>query len=461
MSASTVSLTATTTTAIRRTPVLSGEKKSNFDFPPSESQSHANATIGESAGTNRDLIRGEAAAERSNSYDVGPVTRKSGSTATGTNTTTTQRRTRKAQGAKAEKTQWKRVVRVFAKQFGALLLLAGLIQLIRKVTMKDTPLSSSTFPIETEMVLSELESRISAVDGLVKTTTKMMQVQVEFLDKKMESETRALRKTIDSTSSQLHSELKKIESRTETLQASVDEVNSKPLVSREELERVYEELKKGKVDVSGVSDVNIDDLRAYARDIVEKEIGKHAADGLGRVDYALASGGAFVMDHSDPYLVGGNKGNWFGTRLGRVHSKAIKMLTPSFGEPGQCFPLKGTDGYVQVRLRTPIIPEAVTLEHVSKAVAYDRSSAPKDCRVSGWLEDKDTENETKLLLTEFSYDLDRSNAQTFDIADSARSGLVNTVRLDFASNHGSSSHTCIYRFRVHGRELDSVSVVHA
>ncbi|CAA7059916.1 unnamed protein product [Microthlaspi erraticum] len=461
MSASTVSLTATTTTtAIRRTPVLSGEKKSNFDLPPSESQSHANAAVGESAGTNRDPIRGETAAERSNSYDVGPVTRKSGSAATGTNTTTTQRRTRKTQGAKAEKTQWKRVARVFAKQFVALLLLAGLIQLIRKVTMKDTPLSPSTFPIETEMVLSELESRISAVDGLVKTTTKMMQVQVEFLDKKMESETRALRKTIDSTSSQLQSELKKIESRTETLQASVDEVNSKPLVSREELERVYEELKKGKVDVSGVSDVNIDELRAYARDIVEKEIGKHAADGLGRVDYALASGGAFVVDHSDPYLVG-KGGNWFGTSLRRVHSTAAKMLTPSFGEPGQCFPLKGTDGYVQVRLRTPIIPEAVTLEHVSKAVAYDRSSAPKDCRVSGWLEDKDTESETRLLLTEFSYDLDRSNAQTFDVADSAHSGLVNTVRLDFASNHGSSSHTCIYRFRVHGRELDSVSVVHA
>lgn len=97
-----------------------------------------------------------------------------------------------------------------------------------------------------------------------------------------------------------------------------------------------------------------------------------------------------------------------------------------------------------------------------QAVAYDRSSAPKDCRVSGWLEEKDMEGgETMHFLTEFSYDLDRSNAQTFDIADSAYSGLINTLRLDFTSNHGSSSHTCIYRFRVHGRELDSVSVVHA
>lgn len=363
MSASTVSITANPKAVVKRTPVLSGEKKSNFDFPPSES--HANAVIGESsAGTNKDLIRADAAAERSNSYDVGPVTRKSGSAATGTNTTTTQRRTRKVQGSKTEKAQWKTVVRVFAKQFGALLLLAGLIQLIRKLTLKDTSLSSSSFPIETEMVLSELESRISAVDGLVKTTTKMMQVQVEFLDKKMESESRALRQTLDSTSSALQSELKKLESRTETLQASVDEFNAKPLVSREELERVYEEMKKGKVHDSAV---NIDELRAYARDVVEKEIGKHAADGLGIVDYALASGGAFVMGHSDPFLVR-NGGNWFGTSRRRVHSKAVKMLTPSFGEPGQCFPLKGSNGYVQIRLRAPIIPEAVTLEHVSKVI---------------------------------------------------------------------------------------------
>ncbi|CAF1935532.1 unnamed protein product [Brassica napus] len=446
MSASTVSLTANPTAAIRRTPVISGDKKSTLDLPPSES--HAN--------TNQDPIRGEAAAERSNSYDVGPVIRKSGSsTAAGTKSTTAQRRTRKVQGTKNEKTPWTRVVRVFAKQLGALLLLAGLIQLVRRVVIKETPLSShSSFPIETEMGLSELESRIAAVDGLVRTTAKMMQVQVEFLDKKMGGETRALRETMESTSSALEAELKKVDSRVDRLQASVEEVNSKPLVSREELERVYEELKKSKVDESSFSDVSIDELRAYAREIVEKEIGKHAADGLGRVDYALASGGAFVMDHSDPFLVG----NWFGTSRRRVHSKAVKMLTPSFGEPGQCFPLKGSNGFVQVRLRAPVVPEAVTLEHVSKAVAYDRTSAPKDCRVSGWLEDeKDMESETRLLLTEFTYDLDRSNAQTFDIAESANSGLVNTVRLDFTSNHGSDSHTCIYRFRVHGRELDSVS----
>ncbi|KAF3528535.1 hypothetical protein DY000_02043491, partial [Brassica cretica] len=186
----------------------------------------------------------------------------------------------------------------------------------------------------------------------------------------------------------LESELKRVDSRLDTLEGSIEEVKSRPFVSREELERVYEELKKVKVRDSLVSDVGIvDELRAYARGIVEKEIGKNGADGLGIVDYALGSGGG------------------------------------------------GSGGYVQVSLRGPIVPEAVTLEHVSKdtrcvssfelciplcscaiyflstilmlrfmhreieqAVAYDRSSAPKDCRVSGWLEEKDMESETMLLL---------------------------------------------------------------
>ena len=69
------------------------------------------------------------------------------------------------------------------------------------------------------------------------------------------------------------------------------------------------------------------------------------------------------------------------------------------------------------------------------------------------------ETEQMFLLPEFTYDLEKSNAQTFNVLDTAGSGIVDTVRLDFTSNHGSPSHTCIYRFRVHGREPDSVSMM--
>ena len=96
-------------------------------------------------------------------------------------------------------------------------------------------------------------------------------------------------------------------------------------------------------------------------------------------------------------------------------------------------------------------------------MAYDRSSAPKNCRVYGWHQgyDADIPVETgkMFLLAEFSYDLEKSNAQTFNVLDLVGSGLVDTVRLDFTSNHGSPSHTCIYRLRVHGHEPTSVSML--
>ncbi|KAF2297625.1 hypothetical protein GH714_000389 [Hevea brasiliensis] len=270
-------------------------------------------------------------------------------------------------------------------------------------------------------------------------------------------------KKIDDKGVFWETELKQLVARSEGMEKSMGELKAADWMSKEDFKKFYAELKKQQGSEFGEKDVSLDDIRAYAREIVEREIKKHAADGLGRVDYALASGGAVVVKHSEPYMAGKGS-NWFlmSSRSG-IHPDAVNMLKPSFGEPGQCFPLKGSRGFVQIRLRTSIIPEAVTLEHVAKSVAYDRSSAPKDCRVSGWLQGNDIDvaidTEKIHILTEFNYDLEKSNAQTFTVLDSVASGIVDTVRLDFASNHGSSSHTCIYRLRVHGYEPNSVSMM--
>lgn len=98
--------------------------------------------------------------------------------------------------------------------------------------------------------------------------------------------------------------------------------------------------------------------------------------------------------------------------------------------------------------------------YFEQSVAYDRSSAPKNGRISGWLHkekgtDLAADSEKMFLLTEFIYDLDKSNAQTFDVLQSAGSNVVDTIRFDFTSNHG-QPHTCIYRLRVHGREPNSL-----
>ncbi|KAF7836288.1 SUN domain-containing protein 1-like [Senna tora] len=461
MSASTVSITAANPAA-RRRPVVSTDKKTtNIELLANDvGVSQGNATPGAggdekvtSAGNGRDLshhsIRGDAVLERS-SKDFVQVKKAAG------NSTVSPRRTRKVL-SKPEKPRWVTVLSIFAKNFVLLIVLVGLVQLIRRLALK-----SGDSVVGTQVGLSEFEGRIADVESLLKTTAKMIQVQVDVIDRKMENEIGGLRKEvdkkIDDRGAVFESELRKLEAKTEGMERSLGELKAMDWLSKEEFQKIYDELKsKG----SNFGDVNLDEIRTYAREMIEKEIEKHAADGLGRVDYALASGGGMIVKHSDPYTW---ESNWFlSSAKNGVHSNAEKMLKPSFGEPGQCFALKGSNGFVQIRLRTAIIPEAVTLEHVAKSVAYDRSSAPKDCRVYGWLQGKNTDSaidpKKMFLLSEFTYDLEKSNAQTYNVLDSAGSGVIDTVKLDFTSNHGSPSHTCIYRFRVHGHEPDSVSMM--
>ncbi|KAJ9186994.1 hypothetical protein P3X46_002496 [Hevea brasiliensis] len=443
MSGSTVSITANP--AARRRPLVVGETKTNnIDFLPNEAQINGgdlaiNNVIGNdklAASHSKDVshhsIRGEAALERS-SKDLAQVKRNNAMA----NSTVSPRRTRKVV-AKPEKGRWQTVFSVFTKNFVLLLVLIGLVQMVRRLALKPGDYSTSG----TQLGLSEFEARIAEVESFLKTTVKMIQVQVEVVDAKIENEVGGLRremdKKIDAKSVFLESELRQLVARNEELEKSMGELKAVGWLSKEDFKKFYEELKKQQGSELGESNVSLDKIRTYAREIVEREIEKHAADGLGRGDYALASGGAMVVKHSEPYMAG--KGSSWFLMSGRsgIHPDAVKMLKPSFGEPGQCFPLKGSRGFVQIRLRTAIISEAVTLEHVAKSVAYDRSSAPKDCRVSGWLQGNDIDLaihiEKMFLLTEFTYDLDKSNAQTFAVLDSAASRVVDTVRLDFPNS---------------------------
>ena len=79
--------------------------------------------------------------------------------------------------------------------------------------------------------------------------------------------------------------------------------------------------------------------------IVEEEIDKHSTDGLGRVDYALGTGGGRIVGHFEGCFVG-NGWSWgrgdidmLTLNFDGLHWDANKMLKPSFGEPGQCLPL--------------------------------------------------------------------------------------------------------------------------
>ena len=86
--------------------------------------------------------------------------------------------------------------------------------------------------------------------------------------------------------------------------------------------------------------LSLDDFWAIAKRIVEAEIDKHSADGLGRVDYALGTGGGRVVGHFEGCFVGSGWSWGRGSldmltlNFDGLHWDANKMLKPSFGKPG-------------------------------------------------------------------------------------------------------------------------------
>ncbi|KAD6794507.1 hypothetical protein E3N88_05403 [Mikania micrantha] len=71
--------------------------------------------------------------------------------------------------------------------------------------------------------------------------------------------------------------------------------------------------------------------RDFAREIVVKEIGKHVANGLGR----LINGGAMVLKHSEAFNGSSRIMCWLS---GNMRSDAVKVLQPRY----QCLPLNET-----------------------------------------------------------------------------------------------------------------------
>ncbi|KAK1430117.1 hypothetical protein QVD17_12642 [Tagetes erecta] len=413
MSSSTVSITANRSAASLRKPILTGDKKTALDIAGTD-------VSPASGGESKDLARAgaETVVERSKEAT----------------------KLRKRTVVKKGRPPWKTAVSVIVKNLGLVLILLLLAQMIRRLAFShDSVLVSS----------SDYERRIAEVEAFLKTTTKMIQVQVEIVDRKIDNQVAGLRselsKRIDDERAVFSNKFSEHNARIERVEQSL---TSSHWLSKHEFDEFVEEF-KGKKGVDDIGEMKLDEIRAFAREIVEKEISKHAADGLGRVDYAVASGGAMVLKHSEAFNGASSRvRGWFS---GNVRSDAVKVLQPSFGQPGECFPLKGDAGFVEIKLRTAIVPEAITLEHVSKSVAFDRSSAPKECKVLGWVHnEQDTQNEH--LLTEFVYDLEKSAAQTYNVfnTEGVDPIIVDTIRLQFLSNHGSPTHTCIYRVRVHG-----------
>mmetsp|Transcript_5141 Transcript_5141/g.9843 ORF Transcript_5141/g.9843 Transcript_5141/m.9843 type:complete len:176 (+) Transcript_5141:69-596(+) len=123
---------------------------------------------------------------------------------------------------------------------------------------------------------------------------------------------------------------------------------------------------------------------------------------------------------------------------------------------GHCWAMKGTGGFVEVRLDRPVEPTKFVLEHAPSRISFQGgTSAPRRFRVQGWLSGDLEEQRETLVEGEYLINLDGFNAhiQPFPIrnAEDGRLRQIDRVRMEVESNHGNPTFTCLYHLRLYAK----------
>ncbi|KAF8322579.1 hypothetical protein DL93DRAFT_2071421 [Clavulina sp. PMI_390] len=239
------------------------------------------------------------------------------------------------------------------------------------------------------------------------------------------------------------------------------------------------------------------DVSPAAADYFQSLINRAFNDRLGLADYAVFSGGGRVIPTltSPTYEIPGRR-SWMAKMLGLGSSAGAHQgrppataLTPDTNI-GNCWPFSGSQGHLGIYLSRHVLISSVSIDHISRDVAYDISPAPRQVRVWGVIDGADNlaklsayrhelqarrdvgalsaeeeeewaaieparlPHELKLLqLASVTYDVAAaSNIQTFAVPERIqRLGIdIGVVIFDVQSNYGNPEYTCLYRVRVHG-----------
>eukprot|EP00127_Corallochytrium_limacisporum_P003444 Clim_evm72s149 gene=Clim_evmTU72s149 len=182
---------------------------------------------------------------------------------------------------------------------------------------------------------------------------------------------------------------------------------------------------------------------------LRRELQLLTQDRVGKADFALATaGGSVLTDYSTPMIPQVVTTSMFGFGSYSYAEDPQVVLQPDV-TPGRCYCFEGSAGDIVVQLREPIDVQSVTIDHVSKALCYNISSAPKDFEVYGLYGFSVMHS-----LVNGTYNIDADHAwQNFAVPSEALDkdyGQTDKVMLKVKSNYG-AEHTCVYRFRVHNQ----------
>ncbi|XP_032885443.1 SUN domain-containing protein 2-like [Amblyraja radiata] len=116
------------------------------------------------------------------------------------------------------------------------------------------------------------------------------------------------------------------------------------------------------------------------KSIVEQALKLYSADRVGLVDYALESaGGTVIHTRCTETLETKTILSLFGFPLWYQSHSPRAVIQPEV-HPGNCWPFKGSQGFVVIELAVQIRPTAFTLEHIPRSISPrgSISSAPED-----------------------------------------------------------------------------------
>ncbi|KAI8620544.1 UNC-like C-terminal-domain-containing protein [Chytriomyces sp. MP71] len=287
----------------------------------------------------------------------------------------------------------------------------------------------------------------------------------------------------------------------EVLAGGKDTEESKAILTREqvmelvkaELAKTTEELQANfdeklvAVSAQEKAKLDMETMKSVMNKLISTALSKYSADGIGREDYALETNGAYVIEGltSAPFTVPSKSS--FGKLMGfrQRHGWGPFIAINEGALPTKCWAMEGTSGTLGIRLASPVIPSAFTIDHVNKDLVVNPNgtglkSAPKEVELWAVLGDNlasfarldldDPKSRTLpksaeksrvpagILLAQKTFDPHLGSVQTFPTDTEAvkyleKIGFVpSAVVFRIASNWGNTQYTCLYRVRVHGRK---------
>ncbi|XP_055487404.1 SUN domain-containing protein 2-like isoform X2 [Leucoraja erinacea] len=326
----------------------------------------------------------------------------------------------------------------------------------------------------TKMLLQKVKEMESAVERLTdeqkQLLTALALLEEQLGQTRLELQAaRAVNKDMDSSMRAMESSVKSITDKEKALlplvnkllfgssQDSTREPLTAQLVHQQELEALLAGLeKKIRSDDSLYPGLAMKAHSATVRvgiikeveSIVEQALKLYSADRVGLVDYALESaGGTVIHTRCTETLETKTIHSLFGIPLWYQSHSPRAVIQPEV-HPGNCWPFKGSQGFVVIELAVWIRPTAFTLEHIPKSISPHGSirSAPQDFSVYGL----DDENQAEgVLLGQYTYNEEGDSIQTFEVQNKDAAAFK-LIELRVNNNWGHPEYTCLYRFRVHG-----------